>query len=35
LPPVAVAFKEFLLQEGAAVIDRLVRRVMPKRKRKA
>ena len=30
LPPVAVAFKEFLLQEGAALIDRLVGRA-PKR----
>mgnify|MGYP001599680110 FL=1 len=35
LPPVAVAFKEFLLQEGAALIERLVGRPMPKRKRKA
>ena len=32
LPPVAVAFKEFLLQEGAALIERLVGRPMPKRK---
>lgn len=32
LPPVAVAFKEFLLQEGAALIERLVGRVTPKRK---
>ena len=32
LPAVAVAFKEFLLQEGAALIERLVGRVMPKRK---
>jgi len=32
LPPVAVAFKEFLLQEGAALIERLVGRAMPKRK---
>ncbi len=35
LPPVAVAFKEFLLQEGAALIERLVGRVMPKRKLRA
>ena len=35
LPPVAVAFKEFLLQEGAAQIERLVGRAMPKRKRRA
>jgi LysR family transcriptional regulator, low CO2-responsive transcriptional regulator len=35
LPPVAVAFKEFLLQEGAALIEQLVGRTMPKRKRKA
>jgi DNA-binding transcriptional LysR family regulator len=32
LPPVAVAFKEFLLQEGAALIERLVGRTIPKRK---
>ena len=32
LPPVAVAFKEFLLQEGAALIERLVGRPAPKRK---
>jgi len=32
LPPVAVAFKEFLLQEGAALIERLVGRARPKRK---
>jgi len=32
LPAVAVAFKEFLLQEGAALIERLVGRGMPKRK---
>ena len=30
LPPVAVAFKEFLLQEGAPLIERLVGRVMPR-----
>ena len=35
LPPVAVAFKEFLLQEGAALIERLVGRPMPKRKLRA
>ena len=35
LPPVAVAFKEFLLQEGAALIERLVGRAMPKRKLRA
>jgi len=35
LPPVAVAFKEFLLQEGAAQIERLVGRAMPKRKLRA
>jgi len=35
LPPVAVAFKEFLLQEGAMQIERLVGRAMPKRKRRA
>ena len=32
LPPVAVAFKEFLLQEGAALIEQLVGRPAPKRK---
>jgi DNA-binding transcriptional LysR family regulator len=32
LPAVAVAFKEFLLQEGAALIERLVGRGMSKRK---
>ena len=32
LPAVAAAFKEFLLQEGAALIERLVGRVTPKRK---
>jgi DNA-binding transcriptional LysR family regulator len=32
LPPVAVAFKEFLLREGAALIERLVGRAAPKRK---
>ena len=32
LPPVAVAFKEFLLQEGAVLIERLVRRATLKRK---
>jgi LysR family transcriptional regulator, low CO2-responsive transcriptional regulator len=32
LPPVALAFKEFLLQEGAAQIERLVGRPVPKRK---
>jgi DNA-binding transcriptional LysR family regulator len=31
LPPVAVAFKDFLLQEGAALIERLVGRSIPKR----
>lgn len=31
LPPVAVAFKEFLLHEGAALIDRLVGRPVPER----
>jgi DNA-binding transcriptional LysR family regulator len=35
LPPVAVAFKEFLLQEGAALIERLVGRAPPKRKLRA
>jgi DNA-binding transcriptional LysR family regulator len=35
LPAVAVAFKEFLLQEGAALIERLVGRVTPKRKPRA
>jgi len=35
LPAVAVAFKEFLLQEGAALIERLVGRTMPKRKLRA
>jgi DNA-binding transcriptional LysR family regulator len=35
LPPVAVAFKEFLLQEGAALIERLVGRATPKRKARA
>lgn len=34
LPPVAVAFKEFLLQEGAALIERLVGRATPKRMRR-
>lgn len=33
LPPVAVAFKEFLLQEGAALIERLVGHAPPKRQR--
>ena len=32
LPAVAAAFKEFLLQEGAALIERLVGRVAPKRR---
>jgi DNA-binding transcriptional LysR family regulator len=32
LPPVAVAFKEFLLQEGAALIEQLVGRAMPRGK---
>ena len=32
LPPVAVAFKDFLLQEGAALIERLVGCDAPKRK---
>ena len=32
LPAVAAAFKEFLLQEGAALIERLVGRVTPKRR---
>ncbi|OGA61204.1 MAG: transcriptional regulator [Betaproteobacteria bacterium RIFCSPLOWO2_12_FULL_65_14] len=32
LPPVAVAFKQFLLQEGAPLIEALVGRPMPKRK---
>jgi DNA-binding transcriptional LysR family regulator len=32
LPAVAVAFKEFLLQEGAVLIERLVGRAVPKRK---
>lgn len=32
LPPVALAFKEFLLREGAALIERLVGRAAPKRK---
>ena len=35
LPPVAVAFKEFLLEEGAALIERLVGRTLPKRKPRA
>jgi DNA-binding transcriptional LysR family regulator len=35
LPPVAVAFKQFLLQEGAALIERLVGRATPKRKPRA
>ncbi|MDA8257759.1 MAG: LysR family transcriptional regulator [Betaproteobacteria bacterium] len=35
LPAVAVAFKEFLLQEGAALIERLVGRVAPRRKSRA
>jgi len=35
LPPVAVAFKEFLLHEGAALIERLVGRPVPKRKLRA
>ena len=35
LPAVAVAFKQFLLQEGAALIERLVGRVTPRRKRRA
>jgi DNA-binding transcriptional LysR family regulator len=35
LPPVAVAFKEFLLREGSALIERVVGRAMPKRKRRA
>jgi DNA-binding transcriptional LysR family regulator len=35
LPAVAVAFKEFLLQEGAALIERLVGRPVPKRKLRA
>src|SRR3990172_5718520 len=34
LPPVAVAFKEFLLHEGAVLIERLVGRTMPGRKAK-
>ena len=34
LPAVAVAFKEFLLLEGAALIERLVGRAEPKRKRR-
>jgi len=33
LPPVAVAFKEFLLQEGAGLIERLVGHAPPKRQR--
>lgn len=33
LPPVAVAFKEFLLREGAALTERLVGHVAPKRRR--
>jgi len=35
LPAVAVAFKEFLLQEGAALIERLVGCATPKRKLRA
>ncbi len=35
LPPVAVAFKEFLLQERAALIERLVGRPVPMRKLRA
>lgn len=31
LPPVAVAFKEFLLREGAQLIEQLVGRIKPKR----
>jgi len=34
LPPVAVAFKEFLLREGAPLIERLVGRVRPTRRRR-
>jgi hypothetical protein len=32
LPPVAVAFKHFLLEEGAALIEGLVGRAAAKRK---
>jgi DNA-binding transcriptional LysR family regulator len=32
LPPVAVAFKEFLLREGAPLIEHLVGRALPKRR---
>jgi DNA-binding transcriptional LysR family regulator len=35
LPPVAVAFKAFLLQDGATLIERLVGRAMPKGKPRA
>jgi len=35
LPPVAVAFKQFLLEEGAALIERLVGRASPRRKPRA
>jgi DNA-binding transcriptional LysR family regulator len=35
LPAVAVAFKQFLLQEGAALIEKLVGRAKPMRKRRA
>ena len=35
LPPVAVAFKEFLLHEGAVLIERLVGRTVPGRKARA
>jgi DNA-binding transcriptional LysR family regulator len=35
LPPVAIAFKQFLLEEGAVLIEDLVGQVSPKRKAKA
>ena len=35
LPAVAVAFKEFLLEEGATLIERLVGRPLPRRKARA
>ena len=34
LPPVAIAFKVFLVQEGSGLIERLVGRVRPARKRR-
>lgn len=34
LPPVALAFKSFLLDEGAALIERIVRQRVPRRRRR-